>query len=145
MNTRQIEKVLNRHCSIFRGVFAADQLPIPQRRPILIIANEQKSSLPGSHWFAIFFDVGGEGEFFDSFGRRPTGIFERYMDLHSTTWIYNDRQLQSITSRFCGHYCILYAVYKNRRYSMRNIIKMYGNNHVLNDYNTYRFVRKMLY
>jgi len=34
----------------------------------------------------------GRGEYFDSFGRRPSALFERYLNRHCTSCIYNDRQ-----------------------------------------------------
>jgi len=29
-------------------------------------------------------------------------------------WSYNDIQLQSVASRFCGHYCVLYCILRSR-------------------------------
>ena len=64
--------------------------------------------LPGEHWLAIYFDDDGKGEFFDSFGRSPGPYFANYMDKHSSTWIYNDTQLQNLVSSFLWELlCIL--------------------------------------
>jgi len=33
----------------------------------------------------------GRGEYFDSFGRRPSAEFERYMNRHCRYWTFNDK------------------------------------------------------
>ena len=73
----------------------------------------------GEHWVAIYVDVDGRhGEYFDSLGRRPTATFERYMNKHCREWTYNRKQLQSIASRFCGHYCICFCIVRSRGVDM---------------------------
>ena len=61
-------------------------------------------------------------EFFDSFGRAPNVIFERYLNRHCWYWTFSDRRLQSIVSRFCGHYCIYYCMLSSRGIDMRRIV-----------------------
>jgi len=52
--------------------------------------------MPGEHWIAIYVDDDGRyGEYFDSFGRAPTEVFERYMNEHCSEWTFNRKQLQS--------------------------------------------------
>jgi len=46
-----------------------------------------------------------ENIIFDSFGRGPDRFFERYMNEHCGEWVFNNTQVQSAVSRFCGHYC----------------------------------------
>jgi len=29
-------------------------------------------------------------------------------------WNFNDSQLQSVASRFCGHYCVFYCIFRSR-------------------------------
>ena len=41
-----------------------------------------------------------DGEYFDSLRRKPTRVFERYMNEHCRKWTFNRKQLQSITSSF---------------------------------------------
>ena len=47
-------------------------------------------------------------------GRAPTRTFERYMNELCREWIYNCKQLQSIVSRFCGHYCACYCILRSK-------------------------------
>ena len=93
----------------FDGVFSVDTLP---DRPRLLVCNTDPSYRPGRHWVAIR-AKDGRGEYFDSFVRRPGVEFERYMNRHCRYWTFNDKQLQSVVSQFCGHYCICYRYAKD--------------------------------
>ena len=42
----------------------------------------RSSDKPGQHWVCIHVED-ERGEYFDSFGRRPTALFERYLNRHS--------------------------------------------------------------
>jgi len=107
MNLEEIERTLRRrYVGDFDGMFAADELLENLR---LLVANTDPASRPGRRWVCICVKDGG-GEYFDSFGRRSTVHFKRYMDRHCSSWTFNRRQLQSVISRFCGHYCIYYCV-----------------------------------
>jgi len=60
--------------------------------------------MTAGHWIAIFVDDDGHyGEYFDSMGLALIRLFERYMNEHCCEWVYNRKQLQSITSGFRGH------------------------------------------
>jgi len=89
---------------MFRGVFSCDTLPETLVYG-LIVCNTDPHDKPGEHWIAMYID-GGRGEYFDSFGRAPAKVFKDYLNRYCNTWIFNERQLQSICSRFCGHYCV---------------------------------------
>ena len=102
-----ILRVLRRHLKDFDGVFSVDTLP---DNPRLLVVNTDPAHRPGQHRIAIC-TKDGRREFFDSLGRRPSVDFERYMNRRCSTWIFNDRQLQSVTSKFCGHNCICYCIF----------------------------------
>ena len=82
----------------------------------------------------------GNGEFFDSFGRSPLPLFYDFMDKHCINWIFNDEQLQSVISRFCGHYCVFYCLFKSLHYSMVSIVNCFSNDTSLNDVIVHDFV-----
>ena len=109
MNTTQIDSILKRcRLTTYRGVFASDQLP---RVTGVLIANVDPINKPGSHWVAIYISADRQrGEFFDSFGRAPDQRLTLFMKCNCVNWIYNKRQLQSVVSKCCGHYCILYCI-----------------------------------
>ena len=75
------------------------------------MCNTNPSDMPGEHWIAIYVDDDGHyGEYFDSLGREPTRVFERYINEHCQEWTFNRKQLHSITSRFCEHYCACFVL-----------------------------------
>ena len=96
MNTQEIDRILRRYVRDFDGVFSADTLP---EKPRLLVCNTDASDKPGRHWICMHFED-GRGEYFDSFGRRPTANFERYLNRHCSSWTFNRRQLQSVISNF---------------------------------------------
>ena len=134
MNSEDIERAL-KHVRDFDGVFAADELP---DKPRLLVANTDPASRPGRHWVCICVE-NGRGEYFDSFGRPPTVDFERYMDGHCSSWTFNRRQLQSVISRFCGHYCIYYCLLRSRGVDMSKIVNSLTSDTGLNDVLVHRF------
>jgi len=68
-----------------------------------------------------------------NFGRRPSAEFERYMNRHCRYWTFNDKQLQSVVSQFCGHYSICYCLYRSRGIDMRKIVCSFTSDTALND------------
>jgi len=96
MNTEEIDRILRRHVRDFDGVFSTDTLPEKSR---LLFCDTDASDKPRRHWICMHFK-NGRGEYFDSFGRRPTANFERYLNRHCSSWTFNRRQLQSVISNF---------------------------------------------
>jgi len=84
------------------------------------------SCKPGRHWIATYIED-GRGEFFDLFGHRPNIDFEGYMNRHCVSWTFNDRQLQSIISKFCGYYCVYFCARRSRGIDMRKIARSFTN------------------
>ena len=106
MDGEQIERLL-RNIKEFDGVFAIDDLP---DNPRLLVCNLDPSHRRGSHWICICVN-GTVGEYFDSLGRAPNLLLERYMIAKCSKcskWTYNRRQLQSVLSAFCRHYCVYF-------------------------------------
>jgi len=136
MNTQQIQRFLSPRLSTFDGVFSIDTLPVA---PHLLVCNTDPACEPGRHWVAIHVRD-GRGEFFDSFGRAPNAAFERYMNRHCFSWIFNDNQLQSVVSKFCAHYCIYYCLLRDRGVDMRKIVTSFTNDTGLNDALVHAFV-----
>src|SRR5215831_15763892 len=108
MDSDKIRNILQR-IDIFIGVFAADQLPRQRiTKPSLLVGNTDKSNKPGEHWVAIYIDGNGYGELFDSLANEPLDAHRDFMNRNCTNWIASHVQLQSVVSRFCGHYVIMY-------------------------------------
>jgi hypothetical protein len=135
MNTVEIEHILRNRAKGFDGVFSIDTLP---PKPHLLVCNTDPSTKSGRHWVCIWIED-DRGEYFDSFGRAPNEIFERYLNSKCSSWIFNDRQLQSVVSKFCGHYCIYYCMLRSRGVGLRKIVSNFTSDTGLNDVIVHRF------
>ena len=144
MDSDVIDKVLRKKCAIYCGVFACDDLPDIELRPSVIVVNTDPARRPGQHWISIYFDGDGHGEFFDSFGQPPKRVFERYMNKHSSSWTFNKKQMQSLVSRFCGHYSIWYCVMKFRKVALNVLADSMSNDTGLNDFLVHRFACRLI-
>ena len=144
MDSATIDLVLKRNCPIYRGTFASDELPTNISRPCVIVVNTDPASRPGRHWICMYFDTDGHGEFFDSFGMRPKRVFERYLNEKCIAWTFNLKQMQSLISRFCGHYCIWYCMLKSRNVSLNELVRTLTTDTGLNDYLVHRFACKLI-
>jgi len=141
MNTAEIDHVLKRTCAEdFDGVFSADNLP---EKPRLLVVNTDPANRPRRHWVCMSVKD-GYGEYFDSFGLPPTADFEHYLNRHCSSWTFNDRQLQSVVSRFCGHYCIYYCMLRSRRIDMPKIVSSFTTDTALNDVLVHMFVCRVV-
>jgi len=79
--------------------------------------------MTAGHWIAIYVDDDGHyGEYFDSMWLAPTRLFERYKNEHCCEWAYNRKKLQSITSRFCAHWCACFCILRSRGIGMRRFL-----------------------
>ena len=137
MNSDEIDRFLRARLRAFDGVFSIDNLP---DNPRLLVCNTDPSDKPGRHWIAIYVGEDGHGDFFDSFGRRPSCYFECYMNRNCLSWNFNDRQLQSIVSKFCGHYCIYFCILRSRGVDMRKIVRSFSSDTGLNDMLVHTYV-----
>ena len=138
MNTRVIERILNANCLSFRGVYSRDTLPTGNVKG-LYVCNTDPHDKPGEHWIAMYFD-GDRGEYFDSFGRPPPTVFKDYLNRHCKYWIFNERQLQSVCSRFCGHYCVYYCLLRSRGLDLCRIVASFTNDTGFNDVLVHGFI-----
>lgn len=139
MNTLQIEKILLGNPStkkIFKGVFAADKLPVKiKSHPSIIIANTDSSDKPGTHWVAFYFKNASTAEFFDSYGQYPSNkYFINILKKNSKKFTYNKQQVQGYFSNTCGHYCILFSLYKCKKKTTKYFLNTFNkNDYIYND------------
>src|SRR5262245_38730488 len=140
MDTTQIDTVLRRFgLSKYIGVFVCDKLP--KNINGACVVNLDKSYERGSHWIVIWVND-GIGEYFDTFGRRPTAILENYMNKNCASWSYNDKQIQSAASKYCGQYCVLFTIFRCRGTDMRAFVNMFTKDTGLNDAIVFKIVRR---
>lgn len=118
------------------GVFSADE--IPQKitsYPAAFIINTDRRRDPGRHWVA-FYVTDHTGEFFDSYGRKPSFYscgFSDFFAVNNLTVQHNDKRLQSKDSKACGYYCIYYLINRCRGIPMNEIIRLFSVNLSNND------------
>jgi hypothetical protein len=118
MNSNQIQAALltdtfAKH--IYRGTFAADELPRFLSKPAVLVVNSDIRRKPGTHWLGIYVDSNGRGIYFDSYGLKPYIKHHiNFMNKLCYTWTYNNVPLQSMYSVLCGEYTILYLCHRAR-------------------------------
>lgn len=142
MNTLEIEKHLSNDVvcrRIFKGIYSRDNLPVVDVDSALIICNTDYRRGPGEHWVVFYFND-NRGEYFDSFGRYPEEHFVKYLNANCSSWTFNKTQIQSIISQFCGHYCILYAMFRARGLVLSRIVKLFTKDTGFNDSIVHNFV-----
>jgi len=125
----------------FAGVFPSDRLP--RRRltePTLLVVNTDRATEPGEHWIAIYVDGNGYGELFDSLATVSLKTFNAFMNRNCKRWIRSDVQLQSVISRFCGHYVTMYCILRSRGFDLPRITSFFTRDTALNDFLVHSFV-----
>lgn len=134
MNSLEIGKYMKKiHHALEWHVFAANRIPVHMTAPVYIISNLDPDNKPGSHWVAIHINTDGVGEYFDTFGRKPTSHHLSFLCKNTKKWIYNSNVIQSVFSSLCGQYCLLYLYFKLRGMSLNDFICMFSDNTIYND------------
>lgn len=118
----------------FCGVLARDQLPQIVKWPSSYVINTDKSSEPGEHWLAFYYDKNGKCEFFDPLGFSPKYYnLEDFLKSSSKIYYYNTQQLQGLFSEYCGYYCTLFILIKSRNFNLNYFLKLFTKNTTTND------------
>jgi hypothetical protein len=144
MNTVDIDTLLNADSicrRIFQGVFSYHTLP---SKPRLLVCNTNPSTKPGRHWVAIYVSEHGCGEYFGSFEQPPEKHFEDYMNEHCRKWVFNQKQLHSVMSSFCGYYCCMYCLFRCRGVDLNGVVNVFTNDTAFNDSLAHSFVRNKI-
>ena len=150
MNSLELENFLRRDtkcAKMFRGVIASDQLNqlILEPKSIYIV-NTAPTGHPGLHWTAIYYeDKEHLVEFWDSLGQKPE-IYGPYFNdfFKRCNYQYNDTRIQGQKST-CGHFCLFYAFYKCRAFSMPSILETFSLDVTCNDAIVINFVQNLLF
>ena len=66
-------------------------------------------------------------------GRFLAKWFKIFLDVNCVGRISNEKQLQSVISKLCGHYCMFYCLYRCRGVDVRKVAKMFTKDTSLND------------
>ncbi len=133
MDTILIRKLL-KSFKCFKGVYPLNLMPA-MKKPLAIIVNTHPSDKPGEHWVSIIINKDGFGEYFDSFGLPPLhSEFVKYLDRNCENgWRFNPIPLQNKRSTTCGHYCVLYVIFRCLGYSYDDFISRFTRQSLEND------------
>lgn len=134
MDTEELQLCMKKICpTIESHVFAANRIPVFMDLPIYIISNLDPDSKPGSHWVAIHIDINGNGEYFDSFGRKPSGYHKLFLKRNAKKWFYNHIIIQNHLTSVCGKYCLVYIYFKFKGKTMFDFVNLFFENTMYND------------
>lgn len=101
------DPIISQH---FKGVFAADQIPMQKLSREMgswsIIMNTDPLSKPGQHWVAVL-KKDNKCYFFDSYGQAPTK-YQPDLWKPFSRCERNQKDYQQTLSTVCGDYCIFF-------------------------------------
>lgn len=135
LNTFEIDRFMRKDPFIrqmYGGVKAIDQLDILPKEPSIYIINHDPSTEPGTHWIALFID--STPEHFDSLGHYPINSLQNYIIINGPNYIVNTKRVQSYTSNSCGIFCLFFSYFRCRGYSFNEIMHMFSDNLVVNEF-----------
>ena len=119
-----------RDVTFFLEVFPSDLLPSSRSilKPCTLIVNADPHTEGGSHWQAIRLTPrSSRAYYFDSYGIIPlVPSIQAFVKRNCTSWKYNKRQLQGLSSDVCGQYCCLFALFMDRSYTPQQFIKLFA-------------------
>ena len=121
----------------FRGVFAADQLPIDSKKQVnAYIVNTDPAGQPGEHWLALWTHH-NICEVFDSYALPLSTYSNPILQAWLKQWkdiISSEQSLQAMDSYTCGHYTLFFLKARARHVSFQDFLAEWdSDNLVLND------------
>lgn len=118
----------------FKGVFAADMLPMTFQKPAIFIVNTDTKDKPGEHWISIYFSNGGVCEYFDSFGMPPIVCEHiKFIKEHANKLLYNPMSIQSLDTSVCGQYCVMFACHKLKNKTFQSFLNLFDKKNSYNN------------
>ena len=145
MNSLEILRALSFVPDHTIGVYPSDMIPESWQMPATLVFNTDNSKKPGTHWVAVYVDRKSCGYYFDSYGMKPH-IPDHVMRLRKNckTLRYNDRQLQSISSDVCGHFCIMFLYFMARNIGFSEFLSLFSSDLHKNDVVVKEFVDELV-
>ena len=114
MDTNQINQILNSYTQterVYKGCFAADQLPHPKtlKYPSAFVVNLDPHNFKGTHWVAIYaYGRDRDVIYYDSLSYPTSPIIrQNFLSLFPNTQR-NVIPYQNPFSQTCGHHCIAF-------------------------------------
>ena len=112
---------------IFIGVFGKNELKAAPY-PFCLISNESNFGAKGTHCIALYFDIAGNCDYFDSYGQPPKKEIQEFTNKHAKSIHVNMKQFQSIESDVCRQYCIYFLTKRALQHRMHEILSIFNEN-----------------
>lgn len=135
MNTDELETYMLNDpyiSQMYGGVVALNEVPNVIKKPSVFIVNSDPNYLPGTHWYALYFDR--ISEHFDSAGFEPNPVLENHLIVHGPQYKYNSTRVQNFNTDTCGLFCLFFVYFRCRGYTFNKIMNMFSNNLELNEH-----------
>ena len=154
LNNVQLDHLANHHPSLgpyFYGTVACDRLP---NKPLKTeargyIVNTDPHDMPGRHWIALW-TCGNVCEVLDSYAL-PLEVYQTAEPLEewlNTRWknvVYNEQSLQSLYSKSCGDYALMYLIDRAEGRSMAQFkARFKKHDYVYNDHKVGQMLKKLI-
>ena len=141
MNSLEIHRALMLLPDHTTGVYPSDMIPETWEKPAALVFNTDNSKKPGSHWVATYVDEKSCGFYFDSYGIKPC-VPDHVLRLRKNCkkLRHNDRQLQSVSSDVCGHFCIMFLYFMASDIGFQNFSDLFSRDMRRNDLIVKEFV-----
>ena len=110
--------------SVFRGVYAINQLPENTlASPFTLIVNTQTSNLPGLHWIGVWMDEDRLAEVFDPLAQPTQPRLRKWLYSQKALRIVrNYRMVQHPRSSVCGHFVLVYVLRRPRYKNLKDFL-----------------------
>ena len=150
MNGRDVDLILKNNSvtkHLYTGTFPACISPGTNRASYSFISNTQEHNEPGDHWVGWFIRD-GKVTFMDTFGRAPDdetfpNYFSDFIEKFDNVE-FSRVQIQSISSRLCGFFCIQFVYIMSLGLEIDSFINEYTTDTLVNDILVYDFVHSIM-
>ena len=150
MNGRDVDLILKKNSvtkRLYTGTFPACIFPDTARNSYSFITNTQEHNEPGDHWVGWFIRD-GKVTFMDTFGRAPDdetfpNYFSDFIEKFDNVE-FSRVQIQSISSRLCGYFCIQFVYVTSLGLEIDSFINEYITDTLVNDILVYDFVHSIM-
>ena len=119
---------------VFYRTVPCDTLPalVLKAGPTAYIVNTDPHNEPGRHWIALWTE-GDVCEVMDSYGVSldvygTTEPIKEWINRHFKHRVVNRKTLQSIVSKSCGDYALMFLVFRARGFSMNEFLDLFSSN-----------------
>ena len=154
LNNLQLDHLARLHpklSKVFYGTVACDQLPskLMKDGPTAFIVNTDPQDEPGTHWISLWTD-GDTCEIMDSYAV-PLDVYgtanplKEWLNRHFKYQMSNGKTLQSVFSRSCGDYALMFLVDRAEGRSMHYFLsKFKKGDFVANDHKVGQWLKNRI-